>query len=242
MTKNGELPETMLVRIDTIGTRLRVDMARKWQQLVDDAARQGVRLRATPAAVGTPAGMAGYRDLDMQAWLVANPIGPAPIAPVGASTHGWGDVVDVDLGVAWLEQNASRYGITQPIGSEPWHWDLDPTSTAGTGSSSTLNSLEASDMKLAIVKYQDGTYHPFLIAAGTYTELGTQTLAAWRNGEKKHYGPLGTEFDWSGEDWTRIRKSLTELTPADDASTAGLSLNEIVDATASEIAVRLASK
>ena len=50
------------------------------------------------------------------------------------------------------------------------------------------------------------------------------------------------EFDWSGEDWTRIRKSLTELTPADDASTAGLSLNEIVDATASEIAVRLASK
>lgn len=77
-------------------------------------------------------------------------------------------------------------------------------------------------MKLAIVRYTDGTYHPFLLAAGTYTELGPATLAAWRDGQPKHKGPLGAEFTWDATDWHRARRSLRALDPAEDVVAAGV--------------------
>lgn len=61
---------------------------------------------------------------------------PATAATPGASNHGWGLAIDIaeeydsdpqpdpirDLFVRWLCDNASRYGISAELQSEPWHW------------------------------------------------------------------------------------------------------------------------
>lgn len=61
---------------------------------------------------------------------------PATAASPGSSNHGWGLAVDVaeeydndsspdpirSQWVNWLVNNASRYGISAELQSEPWHW------------------------------------------------------------------------------------------------------------------------
>lgn len=91
-------------------------------------------------------------------------------------------------------------------------------------------------MKLAIIKYQNGSFHPFLIVAGRYTELGRATLAAWRGGKAKHQGPLGREFEWSGTDWMRVRSSMTAAEPASDVTASGLTAMEVAEALADDFA------
>lgn len=48
------------------------------------------------------------------------------VAPPGKSNHNRGTAVDVggtDEGMAWFRQNATRFGLWQPMDYEPWHWE-----------------------------------------------------------------------------------------------------------------------
>jgi LAS superfamily LD-carboxypeptidase LdcB len=72
----------------------------------------------------------------------------APVAPAGASNHGWGRAVDFatrarvlscyDKEFEWMKNNAHRFGWVHPAwarcgkkSQEPWHWEFagvtDPT-------------------------------------------------------------------------------------------------------------------
>jgi hypothetical protein len=72
----------------------------------------------------------------------------APVAPAGASNHGWGRAVDFatpsrvftcyDEEFHWMKNNAHRFGWIHPVWAqcgratqEPWHWEFagvtDPT-------------------------------------------------------------------------------------------------------------------
>jgi len=72
----------------------------------------------------------------------------APVAPAGASNHGWGRAVDFtdgrgvltcyDIEFHWLKNNGHRFGWVHPAwaacgleSQEPWHWEwagvTDPT-------------------------------------------------------------------------------------------------------------------
>jgi len=48
------------------------------------------------------------------------------VAPPGRSNHRIGRALDINLGPGvqtWLRANASRYGFSQPMSWEPWHWE-----------------------------------------------------------------------------------------------------------------------
>ncbi len=80
--------------------------------------------------IPTPAG--GYRSLYMQRdmherrWAYnLDPNSSVPLAPVGQSTHGWGDRVDIIVGQAreWAIRNASRFGFVREFGAnDPGHF------------------------------------------------------------------------------------------------------------------------
>jgi LAS superfamily LD-carboxypeptidase LdcB len=85
-----------------------------------DAGAAGVNLGVTDS----------YRSYDQQVDLARRKglysqggLGATP----GASAHGWGLAVDVDVndqGQAWLRANAGRYGFVEAVPREPWHWEF----------------------------------------------------------------------------------------------------------------------
>lgn len=89
------------------------------------AAREGVRVE-----IPTPAG--GYRSLYMQRdmherpWAYnLDPGSSVQLAPVGYSTHGWGDRVDIIVGEAreWAIANAHKFGFVREFGAaDPGHF------------------------------------------------------------------------------------------------------------------------
>lgn len=89
------------------------------------AAREGVNVE-----IPTPAG--GYRSLYMQRdmherpWAYnLDPRSSVQLAPVGYSTHGWGDRVDIIVGRAreWAIANAHRFGFEREFGdADPGHF------------------------------------------------------------------------------------------------------------------------
>jgi LAS superfamily LD-carboxypeptidase LdcB len=51
-------------------------------------------------------------------------------AQPGTSQHGWGRAVDLELddrGIAWMRDNAWKYGFKETVPREPWHWEFHPT-------------------------------------------------------------------------------------------------------------------
>lgn len=134
MSANGNIPAGQLRVIDEHGTRLRDWAAAVWARMVADAQADGVTLRPSYTPPPAPAGLAGYRDYDMQLWLYRNPIGPVAINPPGFSSHGLGDVLDIGDGLGWVEGRLPRYGLTRPLlaRGEPWHVKFG-TNLAGLG-------------------------------------------------------------------------------------------------------------
>lgn len=138
---NGSLPDEALV--GTLGTQgrclLDVDSAEQWDQLVLDAAVDGVRIEAGSC----------YRDLAAQRSTYVQNCGSlrAPqsdcnvaTATPGRSNHGWGRAIDVtsegrQIGCRseafrWLTSHAAKYGWVHPWWAdcggdtpEPWHWE-----------------------------------------------------------------------------------------------------------------------
>jgi len=130
--------------------RLTPDTAARWQQLVEAASSDGIRLLI----------VSGFRSFAYQAQLIRDKLEAgqsieeilAVNAAPGFSQHHTGDAVDIATpgsrplteefeqsdAFAWLGKNAGEFGFSMtyprdnPAGfiHEPWHWAVD---TAGTG-------------------------------------------------------------------------------------------------------------
>ena len=75
------------------------------------------------AGLGTFTVSSGYRTRAQQAALYKQKPGLA--APPGKSKHELGMAVDINLTkkqLRWLQANAKRFGLYQPMSYEPWHW------------------------------------------------------------------------------------------------------------------------
>ena len=145
--KYQEAPESEIVAVNAGGRRIRLrkSAGEKFEQMVNDARKAGVRL----------ASISGFRTVEEQNKLFFNisrqrnqrPAERASVsAPPGHSEHHTGYAVDIgDAGVPatnlsekfentkafkWLEANAAKYGFElsfpkdnpQGVSYEPWHW------------------------------------------------------------------------------------------------------------------------
>ncbi|MEM6402747.1 MAG: M15 family metallopeptidase [Cyanobacteria bacterium P01_D01_bin.116] len=142
-----EAPKSEIVAVNANGRRIRLRRAaaKKFEQMVRDARRAGIRL--------VP--ISGFRSIEEQEKLFFNigaqrnqtPAERASVsAPPGHSEHHTGYAVDVGDGAVpatnlsskfentkafkWMEANAARYGFElsfpegnpQGVSYEPWHW------------------------------------------------------------------------------------------------------------------------
>ena len=129
--------------------RLTPDTAARWQQMVEAASGEGIRLLI----------VSGFRRLEYQAQLIRNKLEAgqgieeilAVIAATGFSQHHSGGAVDIATpgsrplteefeesdAFAWLGKNAGAFGFSMtyprdnPCGFiyEPWHWAVGPEET-----------------------------------------------------------------------------------------------------------------
>jgi hypothetical protein len=120
---NGQIPPAALQAIDPSGThRLWAPAARAFRALEADAAAAGVRIEVTDSyrPLADQERLAREKGLFRHGGLAAVP---------GTSNHGWGLSLDLDLdgrALAWMRENAWRYGFVEDVPREPWHWTYRP--------------------------------------------------------------------------------------------------------------------
>ncbi|WP_448072968.1 M15 family metallopeptidase [Georgenia yuyongxinii] len=120
---NGRIPATALAPVGSAGHKLWAPAAEAFEQLLEAATAQGVKIGITDS----------YRSFEIQEDVVRRKglyseggLGARP----GTSPHGWGMAVDLDLdpaGQAWMRANASRFGFVEDTPREPWHWGFRPS-------------------------------------------------------------------------------------------------------------------
>ncbi len=115
---NGQIPRSALREVGTTGHRLWAPASAALQQLMADAARDGVQIGITDSyrSYDAQVDVAQRKGLYSRGGLAAEP---------GTSPHGWGMAVDLDLGdeaQSWMRANAGRYGFVEDTPREPWHW------------------------------------------------------------------------------------------------------------------------
>lgn len=140
---NGMLPAELLVDIAPNG-KLHVLAARAWEAMRHAAARDGISLyptstadtyrsyeqqmnlfkrRYTPTYDPNVNTLEDSRTFNGQTWYKLK--GVAAAASPGKSNHGWGLAVDVSNSsgsrLAWMVANATRFGFSWEMASEPWH-------------------------------------------------------------------------------------------------------------------------
>lgn len=121
---NGRIPADALALIGIKKHRLWNVAAEAFKTMRADAAAAGVDIGVTDS----------YRDYDEQVDLVRRKglYSQGGLAAVpGTSQHGWGMALDVDVtpaGLAWMRENASKYGWVEAVPREPWHWEYHGTS------------------------------------------------------------------------------------------------------------------
>jgi LAS superfamily LD-carboxypeptidase LdcB len=132
---NGNLPESMLVNINTPDggkskSLLNTQAASDFNKMVAAAKQDGVNITVSQ----------GYRKLGSQdegcgggftqwcAWKKYKSGTGNLAAKPGTSNHGWGSAIDVENCRSgskvhkWLVANSKTYGF-YPLASESWHWD-----------------------------------------------------------------------------------------------------------------------
>lgn len=119
---NGQIPEQLLSPIPGTGERLWGPAAAAFDHMRRDAAQLGIELPIVDA----------YRTYEDQVRL-AHELGlyreGGLAAEPGTSQHGWGRALDLDVddrAVAWLRENAWKYGFKETVPREPWHWEFHP--------------------------------------------------------------------------------------------------------------------
>jgi len=115
---NGKIPAEALQEVGSTGHRLWAPAAEKLEQLIADAARDGVTVGITDSyrSYEAQVDVAARKGLYSQGGLAAVP---------GTSDHGWGMAVDLkldDAAQSWMRSNADRYGFVEDTPREPWHW------------------------------------------------------------------------------------------------------------------------
>ena len=161
---NGRMDQARLMTVD--GCTLERDAAYLYSLMIAAAAEDGIDLRHEDCYRTYKAQKAAYEHRCPYVETAIFAVDPAtgqqvqtgtrrarectgpPVAPAGASNHGWGRAVDFatryrvlscyDDEFHWLKNNASRFGWIHPDWAhcgretqEPWHWEYagvtDPT-------------------------------------------------------------------------------------------------------------------
>ena len=115
---NGQIPATALQRIGEGGHRLYGPAAASFQNLMQAARADGVKIGVTDSyrSYDQQVDVAQRKGLYKNGGLAATP---------GTSNHGWGLSVDLDLdnrAQTWMRANAGRFGFVEDVPREPWHW------------------------------------------------------------------------------------------------------------------------
>jgi LAS superfamily LD-carboxypeptidase LdcB len=139
---NGHMPSDRMMTVD--GCTLERDAAYLYSKMVDAAKEDGIRLgwedcyRSYNTQASAYERRCPYVQTGTQKTRECK---GAPLAPAGASNHGWGRAVDFtnhhdtvlgcnDIEYEWLQNNAYRFGWVHPDwaecgrkSQEPWHWE-----------------------------------------------------------------------------------------------------------------------
>jgi LAS superfamily LD-carboxypeptidase LdcB len=119
---NGKIPASALEQVGDTRHRLWAPAAESLTKLIADAKREGVNIGITDSyrPYAEQVDLAKRKGLYSQGGLAAKP---------GTSEHGWGMATDLDLSpkaLAWMKQNADKYGFINNVSRESWHWAYRP--------------------------------------------------------------------------------------------------------------------
>jgi zinc D-Ala-D-Ala carboxypeptidase len=115
---NGKIPASALAKVGDTGHRLWAPAAEALERLRAAAKSDGVKIGITDSyrSYAEQVDVARRKGLYSQGGLAAKP---------GTSEHGWGMAADLDLNakaLAWMRQNAKKFGFEENTPREPWHW------------------------------------------------------------------------------------------------------------------------
>lgn len=115
---NGNVPTEALASVGQTGHKLWAPAATALDQLIADAAKDGVTIGITDSyrSYDAQVDVAERKGLYTEGGLAAQP---------GTSPHGWGIAADLDVdaaGQAWLRAHGGSYGFVEDTPREPWHW------------------------------------------------------------------------------------------------------------------------
>jgi D-alanyl-D-alanine carboxypeptidase len=178
MSANGQLTPAELTTVQG-PIQLAPGTARAWAAMLAAAADAGFTLW-----IATPAG--GYRSLAVQRDMHARPWAynlannGVTLAPVGASTHGYGTRIDMmpTWGKAfdWILTNAARFGFTREFGAaDPNHFTHTTTITAGTGEEITPLPVWKDDTMFRLVAEATTDRIWIIGASGKRAQIATPT-------------------------------------------------------------------
>jgi LAS superfamily LD-carboxypeptidase LdcB len=129
---NGKIPASALEQVGTTRHKLWGPAAEALTRMMSDAERDGVHIGITDSyrPYTEQVDLARRKGLYSQGGLAAKP---------GTSEHGWGMAADLDLNakaLAWVRQNADKYGFYNTASRESWHWGFKPEAVGNTGTPS----------------------------------------------------------------------------------------------------------
>ena len=121
---NGKIPANALEKVGTTNHKLWAPAAESLNKMIGDAKAQGVTIGITDSyrSYTEQVDVARRKGLYSQGGLAAKP---------GTSEHGWGMATDLDLNskaLSWMRKNAEKYGFSENVPREPWHWEFKPKS------------------------------------------------------------------------------------------------------------------
>lgn len=132
---NGNLPDGMLVNIDTPDggkskAMLNTQAAADFNRMVAAAKQDGVNITVSQGyrKLGSPDEGCGGGFTQWCAWKKYRAGTGNLAAKPGTSNHGWGSAIDVEncrrgsKVHTWLKNNSTKFGF-YPLASESWHWD-----------------------------------------------------------------------------------------------------------------------
>jgi zinc D-Ala-D-Ala carboxypeptidase len=121
---NGRIPAAALEQVGNTRHKLWAPAAESLNRMIADAKREGVHIGITDSyrPYAEQVDLARRKGLYSQGGLAAKP---------GTSEHGWGMATDLDLNSkaqTWMRANAEKYGFSENVPREPWHWEFKPKS------------------------------------------------------------------------------------------------------------------
>ena len=122
---NGKIPASALQPVGATRHKLWAPAAESLTRMMSDAEKAGVHIGITDSyrPYAEQVDLARRKGLYSQGGLAAKP---------GTSEHGWGMAADLDLNakaLAWVRDNASKYGFYNTAPRESWHWGFKPESS-----------------------------------------------------------------------------------------------------------------